>query len=496
GGTGGGGGTSGIRGSLDQLDNFKLQLGLPVTIGLDLDNSPLRPIREQLARFEQVYEQVRDVEQAARQYDPAAPVAGFRQRWRMIFTESPLVRGTEFAKTIGPAWATWEKRSDEEFNKEIGKLYQERRALLDRKADRQLKGLPEPEAEVRRLNELDSAIDLAEFERAVRFYVSQPWLREKTEAARASVQAAAFRDVFNTFYQVILEARNERLQRTRQQWPKLPTSLVNGADMVEIPLDDAYTAGIQLALSQRLDLMNARALVVDAWRQIAVQANSLQGVFNVQYNLNSTTPPNGGNPAAFSGPRSTSLLTFHGELPLVRRVERNNYRAALISYQRQRRTVMAFEDNIANDIRADIRELRTIAELYRIQQRLIELGYAQVDNAQAILLAPPAPGAQSDAGSAAALTNQVLQAQQSLVNAQNTLYTIWVNYLVSRMTLYLDLELMQVDERGVWCDELIPGTDDSNRPGTEPGRPEREPAGPRGERLPPPQPAPGADPQR
>src|SRR5262249_27648225 len=68
---GGGGGGGGLRGFLDTLDNFKLQLGLPLTVGLDLDNSPLRPIREQLARFEQVYEQVRDVEQAARQYDPA-----------------------------------------------------------------------------------------------------------------------------------------------------------------------------------------------------------------------------------------------------------------------------------------------------------------------------------------------------------------------------------------------------------------------------------------
>jgi hypothetical protein len=178
-------------------------------------------------------------------------------------------------------------------------------------------------------------------------------------------------------------------------------------------------------------------------------------------------------------------VTVNAELPLVRRAERNNYRAALISYQRQRRLLQAFEDNIANDVRADIRELRVIAELYRTQQRLIELGYSQVDNAQAILLAPPAPGAQTDAGSAAALTNQVLQAQQSLLQAQNTLYTIWVNYLTSRMTFYLDLELLQLDERGLWCDESVPGNESPGRPGPEPARQ------PGGERLPAPRPAPG-----
>ena len=60
-------------------------------------------------------------------------------------------------------------------------------------------------------------------------------------------------------------------------------------------------------------------------------------------------------------------------------------------------------------MRTDVRELRTFAELYRIQQRVVELGYSQVDNAQAILLAPRPRTGQNDAGNAAALTQQVLQ---------------------------------------------------------------------------------------
>ena len=481
-----GGSPGSIRSYLDALDNFKLQLGLPLTVGLDLDQTPLRPIRRQLARFDEVYAQVREVEVLARRYDPAQPVNLFRPAWLQLLTDAPLVRGTEFAQTIPARWAAWEraKLNDEALNKQLAARAEERRKLLDRKADRQLKGLPDPPEEVRRLDELEADIELGVFELAVRFYESQPWLKEKADVARATLQAAAFRDVFNAFYQLILEARNERLAAIRQQWPKLPTPTVGGQDLLETTLDDAYTAGIQGALNQRLDLMNARAQVVDAWRQIKVQANSLQGVFNVRYDLGSSTPPTGTEPFNFAAARSTNRLTFNAELPLVRRAERNNYRAALISYQRQRRTLQAFEDNIANDVRADIRELRTIAELYKIQQRLIELGYSQVDNAQAILLAPPAPNAQTDAGGAAALTLQALNAQQSLVNAQNALYTIWVNYLSSRMTLYLDIESMQLDERGVWCDELVPGNDTPDRP--EPGRPG-------GERLPAAVPGPGRE---
>jgi hypothetical protein len=482
---GGAGGGGGIRGYLDNLDNFKLQLGVPITTGINLDDSPLKPVREQLARFEAVYAEVRDLENTARAYNPADPVNRFRPRWRQILTDAPLVRGTQFSRNILARWASWESLNEDQLNQRMAALAEERRKILDRKADRLSKGQPEPEAELRRLAELEADLELGQFEQAVRRYEAQPWLKEKGAVA-GTVQAAAFRDVFNTFYQLILEGRNERLAEIRGRWPKLPPVLVDGADILDVPLDDAYTTGIQAALSYRLDLMNTRGQVVDLWRTIAVQANSLQGVLGVQYNLNSTTPPARANPLAFSGDRTTSTLTFNGELPLVRRAERNAYRAALIGYQRQRRTLQAFEDNIANDVRADIRELRTIAELYKVQQRLIELGYSQVDNAQAILLAPPAPGAASDAGGAAALTLQVLNAQSNLLQTQNTLYTIWVNFLISRMTFYLDLELMQLDERGLWCEESVPPSD--------PGRP--DPARPDGERLPAPRAVPGADPGR
>ena len=53
----------------------------------------------------------------------------------------------------------------------------------------------------------------------------------------------------------------------------------------------------------------------------------------------------------------------------------------------------------------------------------------------------------------------MLQAQTNLVQSQNQLYTTWVSYLTARMNLYLDLELMQLDDRGVWCDEFLPRDD-------------------------------------
>jgi hypothetical protein len=471
-----GGGTlgSGIRGYLDGLDNFKLQLGLPLTVGLEPDDGPLRPVREQLARFEDVSADVREVEAAGSRYDPAEAPAATRARFRRLLTESGLVKGTAFARGIGGRLDALAGLTEDGLLARAGELRKQRNALLDERAGRLEAGRPDPPEAVRRLAALDAELDLIGLERALRAYEARPWLKADGPA-RGAAQAGAFRDAFNAFFPVALEARNERLADARTRWPRLPGLPVDGVDLLAADLDEAYTAGIRTALTGRLDLMNARGQVVDQYRQIAVQANSLQGVLNVGYDYDVGTPAGGNQPFAFSSDRARNRLTFRAELPLVRRAERNNYRAALIGYQRQRRTLMAFEDNIANDVRADIRVLRTLAELYAIQQRAVELAYSQLDNARETLFAPLAAGAATDAGSSAALTQQVLNAQTNLLQAQNQLFTIYVNYLTARMTLYLDLELMQLDDRGVWCDEQGPRPDDPSRTAPGPG-PERLPA--------------------
>ena len=114
-----------------------------------------------------------------------------------------------------------------------------------------------------------------------------------------------------------------------------------------------------------------------------------------------------------------------------------------------------------------------------LDARVVEQSYAIVENAAEVLFAPPVPGTVLDAGTAASLTTQLLQALSGLLNAQNTLYVYWVGFISNRIQLYLDLELMQLDERGIWRDEQFPGLED-----TPSGPDNRQP----GERLPAPLP--------
>lgn len=472
---------------LDNLDGFKLQLGVPATLPVELDDAPLRPIRVQLEKFEKVYSQLRQVEAAAGKFDPNEPAAAYRGRWRKLLTDSSLARGTPFAEQYPKTADALAAAAEADLTKRVGELGVRRQKLLDAKADRELKGTPDTPAQLAELDALEAELDRIRFERALRRYEEQPW-RKAPKDRQPAEQALAFRVAFETGMLVAVQPRNQRLAAIRRTWPALPPLNIEGADVLRLPLDEAYTQVSRAALVNRYDLMNARAQVVDSWRQITVRANALQGVFNVGYTLDAASPDPGSRPLALGGSRTRNRMTIDFAPPFVRRAERNEYRAALISYQRSRRNLMAFEDNVLTDTRQDVRTLRQLAEAYALQQRAVELAYAQVDNARGTFVAPPDPAARDTAGSVAALTQQLLEAQSSLLQAQNDLYTTWTNYLTARMELYLDVEILPLDARGVWIDEPAPPEPAPAPPaGPAPG----PGPGPGIERLPPPRPAAG-----
>ena len=484
------------------LDQFKIQLGLPTRLPLELDDGPLSPIFGHLDRFNAARDEFDAVRRVAGDYNESirrplllvgsgllstTPIdIALRPRVRTLFTDSPAVRGTRFREAILNRWLVWEQRDDDAVKDGLRKLADTQRELLDRKARLEVQGQTFSVADEKEITRIRSEINLGRFELSLRQYERKPW--NKVPGARmAREQANAFREVVDLFILVMGEAREERLTKLRASWPDLPPATVNGIDVLHDDLDKSLTVATQTALSNRLELMNARAQLVDAWRQIAVKANSLMGILNVGYNYSSSTPSNANTPVNFGAGRDTHQLTINGELPLVRRAERNEYRTSLIAYQRQRRALQATEDFILNDVRSGLRQLRVQAENFKIQQRAVEVAYAQVENSLEALQAPPDPAAgRQSAAAAAALTQQLLNAQSSLLQSQNSLYTAWINYLIARMQFYRELELLPIDPRGVWTDEYIP-EQQSELSGPQP--PAAAPAGSeRPERLPDPQP--------
>ena len=202
---------------------------------------------------------------------------------------------------------------------------------------------------------------------------------------------------------------------------------------------------LSIAEVNRLDLMNARARVVDAYRRVEVAADALEGDLNLVLETEIGTDSFKANAFRFdsSANRYSAGLTF--DSPVTRLAERNAYRAAQLRYQQARREFMATKDEVARQIRADLRRLEFRRFQFEITRQQLIAAARQVEQAELALRAA------SEANSS--LTRDLLSALQQLLSAKNSLIGSFVSYESSRMDLFRDLATMEIDEQGLWINE-------------------------------------------
>jgi outer membrane protein TolC len=474
----------------DGLEQLTIQLGLPTDTPIDPDDAPLRELREQIFRFEKLELENRKVNEIlAKQLEREDGTGSLRAFILNLVATAELSRGTRFANQFPARVSRWNILNSgrieasqmtalslsgsallpslsgpyaffEMSQGAIAPLLQQqmvRDSLIDQRDNLIDEEKPVPAELEKRIDLARREFELAGLDSLLTIYQNRPWRVEKDPRLRKAQQEEIFRQIESRFALVIDEARVEKLEAYQQLWPPLPPARLAEQDLLQVDLASAYSLVSDTALANRLDLMNQQAKLADAWRKVAVFANALLGTFDVQYNATLLAPPPGsiGQAFNFDGNNARHQIIFNTELPLVRRIERNNYRAALIGYQRERRNLQAVQDQIMLQVRSRVRRLQQLQETYRIQQRGLLLAYSQVNNSFETLQAPPEPGSTRDTASAAAsLTQQLIQAQARVPVSQSNLYNTWVNYLIARMELYRDLELMRIDSRGVWIDDI------------------------------------------
>jgi hypothetical protein len=227
-------------------------------------------------------------------------------------------------------------------------------------------------------------------------------------------------------------------------------------DLPEIRYEES--SAIQTALGDRLDLMNIRGRVVDSWRKIAVAANGLEAGLNLILTAQPTTEPGSHNPFDFSSKASQYSLALQFDAPLNRVAERNIYRASLVNYQRARRELMAAEDQVRLAIRRDLRQLTNDRQGFAIARLSLLAAARQLEGAREILLL-----AEKGSDSATSTLN-ILNALDGLLQARNALIGRFVSYQTNRLQLLLDLEALQLDERGLPIDVRTTAAAEPERP--------------------------------
>ncbi len=211
-----------------------------------------------------------------------------------------------------------------------------------------------------------------------------------------------------------------------------------GLKPVEIDMDDAMLTALVL----RFDLMNQRESLADDWRQIKLAADNLKAVIDINATQIIDTDSNSDDPFNFTLDDSRTSLGLTVDAPLNRFVERNVFRATLIDYQRALRNLTQLEDSIKFAIRNDLRNLALDREQYSIAVASAALAYSRVVSTSL----------EFRLGTGGVTARDFLEAQTAYTDALSSVASRHIDYIVDRAQLFLDLELMYVDEFGFWSD--------------------------------------------
>ncbi len=204
-------------------------------------------------------------------------------------------------------------------------------------------------------------------------------------------------------------------------------------------------AAINFAQHNRLDQMNRQAQVMDAFRKIEVAADLLQSELNVSGQVALGTDPAHDNAFRFDSSANTYRVGVQFDGPLNRLNERNVYRASQIVYQQTARNFVSGKDQIANEVRAALRQLNLRRLNFQIARQQLVAATRQVDEAQIAL--------RTATQSSTNLTRDLLQALQGQLNAKNNLIFNWIDTKIAKIRLYVFLELLYLDDNGTWFNE-------------------------------------------
>lgn len=204
-----------------------------------------------------------------------------------------------------------------------------------------------------------------------------------------------------------------------------------------VAVDFDVQSAVQCALVNRLDLLTRKDQLEDSERGLRITRNGLLPDLNLSagFGLNADPDPSFANQAL---DRESFNAGLSLSLPIDRTLDRNAWRSARIAHQQARRDFDQFQDELVVSVQSTFRELERRKQSVEIQKELIVDQEKNLRIAQ--LLFEQGDNSNRD----------VVEAQQSLLDAKNSLIREQVSYEIARLGLLRDLGILFIDERGVW----------------------------------------------
>ncbi len=445
----------------DRLDTFKLSLGLPPDLPLRIEDDLLAPLDLIDPRLTAVRNQADGLLRELRESTEPFVPAGFVSRVEQIReggTQQLELVGRDFQRLIENLPVRRRQLEElvtrPEFQSDtVDPSAYDVSALNRRVVDlsREIEGV---EAATRRAAELEVVLGPEALLRE-QPPVTPP-LAERLQQSYARldqfVAEAAQPDAANRADELRAELLPLAMTVSEQL---LELSLVQARARLDtvtlVPVDLEPEIAMNVAREHRLDWMNARASLVDTWRQVRIAADDLRSRLDVTFSGDMGTV--GNNPAKFRATTGRLRVGLELDAPLTRLAERNAYREALVGYQQARRSYYTFVDRVHQSLRTTLRTIRVAQLDFELRRAAVQVAITQVDRTQENLREQrhPRPGQEPQPlGPTAA--RDLVESLGRLLTAQNDFLNAWVDYEVRRMNLDLDMGTMRLDAEGNWID--------------------------------------------
>lgn len=451
------------RNALDsQLDAYKIRLGLPPDVQISIDNSflskfelidtDLLTLVDEIKRFQ---------EDEGLKLLPEGDDALLVENLRKYVAQSSDFRDRVREKAINDVKADFapireilSQTSDEDLTNAGGRSFrtvEERNRVIEAVA-KDLDRFQLNQQDFERWSRgLDMLVELLNHPEAARLTtvldkdgdmligeseLPEGWINLPQSASLQSTDRLNDEEMLLQIRGGILTLRERMLQVIQSQEVVQAGLRVESIDLNVFTLDGrddlpSIAETVNLGIQYRHDLMNQRAAVMDARREVEISANALKARLDLDVS---------GNLVDRGGLNDDLTVSLDFKTPIDQVTERNSYNRSLISYQRAKRAYMALEDTVKQEIRNSWRQLRVSEAQLEISRQTVRNAALQYDN---IATSPNLNDNLS-----------LLRALETLLGAQNTLVRTWITYETTRLDIFRDMGIMNIDPTGIWQDSF------------------------------------------
>ena len=211
----------------------------------------------------------------------------------------------------------------------------------------------------------------------------------------------------------------------------------------QVPLSDEY--GFQLALTNRLDILNEVDKFQDKKRKVKVAKNDLLPSLGLVADYSLKDQYYNQNSFDFGDYSAKAGLSL--DLALDKLSERNAYRKSRIDFERQLRSLMETMDGLLDELRKNVRSLERNRQSYIINKKKLEASQRELEKARLDLLVGDR-----------VRPRDILEAQSGVARARNTYYSSLINFHIQRLKLLNNAGILDTAPQNWWREaQQIPG---------------------------------------